>query len=106
MNDIGTKIKILRKRRDLSQAEMAHHLGISRATVSNYETNRRAPSIHELRRISEWLGVSLDYFGVEADDEVFEFLTRANSVFTSKELSKEDKEKAYKEVMKMYLEVE
>ena len=106
MNDLGTKIKILRKRRDLTQIELAEQLGISRATVSNYETGRRAPHIHELRRISEWLGGSLDYFGSETEDEVFDLLSRANAVFTNKELPKEEKERTYKEIMKMYLEIE
>ena len=105
-NDIGNKLKNLRKGRGLSQQQLSENLGISRCSVSNYECGRRSPHLAELRRMSEYFGVSLDFFGVETQDESFELLSRAKSVFTNTELPREERERLYKEIMKMYLEME
>ena len=106
MSNIGSKLKTLRKGRKLTQVELAERLDLSRATISNYEVGRRTPHLSELRRFAEFYGVGLDYFGVETTDESFELLSRAKSVFTNKELSKGEREKLYKEIMKMYLQIE
>ena len=104
MNDsIGTKLKILRKGRKLTQEQLAERLGVNRATISNYEIARRTPSLKELKRFAEFYGVGLDYFGVATTDEVFDLLSRAKEVFASEDISKEQKEELYKEIMKLYL---
>ena len=47
--DIGKKIKILRKTRGLTQQDLADKVGCKRATISNYEIGRRSPrNIKEL----------------------------------------------------------
>ena len=102
---IGNKLKTLRKGRGLSQLELSDRLELSRATISNYETNRRSPSLAELKRLSNFFGVSMDYWGVETTDETFELLSRARSVLGNKEIPREEREKVYKEIMKMYLEL-
>lgn len=101
--DIGMKIKTLRKGRKLTQQELADRLGITRATVSNYEVGRRAPHISELKRIAEFFGVGVDYFGVVPADEVFDLLSRARDVFNNPAVPKEKKDDLYKELMKIYL---
>ena len=103
---IAQKLKTLRKGRKLSQQELSERLNLSRATISNYETGRRSPHLSELRRFAEFYGVSLDYFGVETTDESFELLSRARSVLCNKDIPKEDREKIYREIMKMFLEME
>lgn len=103
---IGSKLKTLRKGRGYSQVELAIRLGLSRATISNYETNRRSPHLSELRRFAEFYGVSLDYFGIESQDESFELLARARSVLGNKDIPKSERERVYKEIMRMYLEME
>lgn len=80
-------------------------LGITRATVSNYEVGRRHPHISELKRIGEFYGVGLDYFGIVASDEVFDLISRAREVFKSEAVPKEKKEDLYKEIMRLYLEI-
>lgn len=106
MSNIGSKLKTLRKGRKLTQLELSEKLGLSRATISNYEVGRRTPHLSELRRFAEFYGVGLDYFGVETTDESFELLSRAKSVFTNSELTPEIKTHLYKEIMKMYLDAE
>ena len=100
--DIGAKIKTLRKGRKLTQEQLAENLGITRATVSNYEVGRRAPHITELKRIADYFGVGMDYFGVVPTDEVFDLLSRAREVFNNESVSKEKKEEVFKELMKLY----
>lgn len=103
--DIGAKIKTLRKGRKLTQQELADKLGITRATVSNYEVGRRHPHISELKRFADFFGVGIDYFGVVPKDELFDLLTRAREVFNSPEVSREKKEELYKSIMRIYLEM-
>ncbi len=106
MSTIGSKLKTLRKGRGLTQLELSERLGLSRATISNYEVGRRSPHLSELRRFAEFYGVGLDYFGVETADESFELLSRAKSVFTNTDIPKEERERLYKELMRIYLNAE
>lgn len=107
MNDsIGKKLKTLRKGRGLTQEDLALKMGLSRATISNYEVGRRSPHLSELRRFATFYGVSLDFFGIEVQDESFELLSRARSVLCNAEIPKEERERVYKEIMKMYLGME
>ena len=104
MNDsISQKLRILRKERRLTQQELADALGIKRATVSNYEIGRRSPHLSELRRIAEFFGVGLDYFGVAQKDDLLDLLARARRVFEDGAIPTEKKEAVYKELMKLYL---
>lgn len=104
-DNIGAKLRNLRKGRRLTQEQLAERLGVNRATISNYEISRRSPSLKELKRFAEFYGVGLDYFGVATKDEVFDLLTRAKEVFASDEISKEQKEELYKELLKLYLSI-
>lgn len=101
-NSVGQKLKTLRKGRGLTQEQAADALGITRATVSNYEVGRRAPHISELKRIAEFYGVGLDYFGIVPKDEVFDLLSRAREVFQSEDVPKDKKEEVFKELMRLY----
>jgi transcriptional regulator with XRE-family HTH domain len=98
-------LKTLRKGRKLTQEQAAEMLGITRATVSNYEVGRRSPHISELKRIADFYGVGLDYFGIVPTDEVFDLLSRAREVFRSEAVPKDKKEEIYKELMRLYLEL-
>ena len=100
---IGHKIKTLRKGKKLTQFDLAAQLKLNRASISNYETGRRNPSLSELKRIGEYFGVGLDYFGVAPTDEVFDLIARAKDIFESEDVPTEQKEALYKEIMKLYL---
>lgn len=101
--NVGYKIKTLRKSKKLTQFDLAAQLKLNRASISNYETGRRNPSLSELKRIGEYFGVGLDYFGVAPTDEVFDLIARAKDVFESEDVPQEQKENLYKEIMKLYL---
>lgn len=103
MEDIGRKLRTLRKGKKLTQQDVARQLGTARATISNYEVGRRTPHLSDLRRFAELYGVNLDYFGVSSSDEVFELISRAREVFDNPDISTQTKEDLYKEFMRLYL---
>ncbi len=103
--EIGQKIKILRKTRGLTQQQLAEKLKVKRATISNYEIGRRSPHIKELEAISEALGVNLEYFGFGGSAAV-DLVARAKVLFADETISAEEKAQAYKEIMKIYLDME
>ena len=58
---LGARIAALRRDRGLSQAELAHRLGISPSAVGMYEQGRREPSVELLVAMAEEFHVSTDY---------------------------------------------
>lgn len=102
-NTIAEKLKTLRKAKGLTQQEVADAVNIARATIGGYEIGRRSPRLQDLQKMAEFYGVGMDYFDVASPDEVFDILARAKDVFSSDAISKEEKEKLYKELMRLYL---
>ena len=102
---IGEKLKTLRKSQRLTQQTVADKVGITRATLSNYEINRRVPDLRTLQKLSDAFNVSLDYFGIATADEVLDLLARAKEVFESDKVSKERKEDLFNEIMKLKLNI-
>jgi transcriptional regulator with XRE-family HTH domain len=58
--NIGTNLKLLRKRKRLSQEEMAAELGLNRSTYSGYENGVAQPNIESLIAIASFHAVSID----------------------------------------------
>ena len=50
----------LRKMKRLSQEELAEKVGISRQTLSKYETGESVPDIEKCKSLAEVFGVSMD----------------------------------------------
>lgn len=50
----------LRKMKHLSQEEVAEQIGVSRQTISKYETGEAVPDIEKCKRLSDIFEVSLD----------------------------------------------
>ncbi len=53
-------IKLLRKRRNRTQDELAHILGMKRSTLSGYENEVAEPGIQALMAFSRYFGVAVD----------------------------------------------
>lgn len=58
---LSEKIMSLRKRNGWSQEELAQQLGVSRQSVSKWESMASMPDIQKIMAISELFGVSTDY---------------------------------------------
>lgn len=103
--DIGRKIKQLRKGRGMTQEDVADKVKITRSTISNYEIGRRTPHLKDLQKLAKVFNVGLDYFGISAKDEAIDLLERAKEVFKSQDVDQATKEELYQEFMKLYLEL-
>lgn len=57
---LGEHLFQARKKKGLSQEEVAEKLGISRQTVSKWETDETLPDIRQSKRLAVLYGVSLD----------------------------------------------
>ena len=57
---IGKRIAELRKKRDMTQFEIADRLGISYQAVSNWERGNSMPDIAKLPELAEIFGVTVD----------------------------------------------
>lgn len=70
--DFGYRLKELRKSKKLTQAQVANHLNLSKATISGYENNIKTPSVEVLIQLSLLYGVSTDYLlGLEIRKALF-----------------------------------
>ena len=58
--EFNEKLQELRKKRGLTQEELASKLYVSRTAISKWESGRGYPSIESLRMISEFFSVSID----------------------------------------------
>lgn len=54
------KLKKLREERGLSQKEIAKKIGVSRETISAYETGRAKPSLDVALKLAKILKVSVE----------------------------------------------
>jgi transcriptional regulator with XRE-family HTH domain len=57
----GDKLRLLRQQSQLSQAELARRLDISRSFVNNLEAGRKGPSIKIVLQAADFFGVTTDY---------------------------------------------
>ena len=55
---MGAKIRELREKRGMSQKELADALGLDQSAVAQWETGRTEPTIFNLRRLADLLGIS------------------------------------------------
>ena len=103
--EVGMKIKQLRKARSLKQDDLSEVLGgLSRPQISNIETGRRNLNLHQIKALADFFGVSIETLGLKTDEvETNDLLERAKLIFENENVSLEDKQELYEEVMKLYL---
>ena len=76
---IGKNIKSYRESFGLSQQEIANLIGVSRGTITYYETGSRMPSMQNIEKLA-------DFFGIEPIDLINENIVdlEVNSVIAFK----------------------
>lgn len=70
---LGDKIMNLRKKNAWSQEELAEKLGVSRQSISKYESAQVVPDIEKILKLSRIFGVTTDYL-LKDEIEDLEFL--------------------------------
>lgn len=66
MNSFGSRLRALRETRNWSQEQLGFELGVTKATVSKWETDRARPGLDTLLKIKTLFAdqsVSLDFLG-------------------------------------------
>lgn len=59
---IGDKLKKLRKEFGLTQEELAEKIGMTKPTISSYESDKRSISLDAILKIANLFNVELNYF--------------------------------------------
>jgi transcriptional regulator with XRE-family HTH domain len=86
---VGDRLKRLRLARNLSQRECSSP-GVSYAYISRIEAGARTPSVKALRKLSEKLGVSVEYLETGNEDEIeqaFALVGLSRSDFSQDEMA-------------------
>ena len=65
---IGKKIKQLRMKAKLSQAELSEKIGMTEKNLSNIERGLQIPALNSFLRLLDILNISLEEFGVNSKE--------------------------------------
>lgn len=81
-NILPRKITEERKKRGLSQAQLAEQSGVTPGAISQIENGQRFPTIPVLSGIAKVLGVSIDYLTGKSEESELEDLLQQEEVQT------------------------
>ena len=82
--DIGNKLKSARMNCSFTQEFVAEKIGVSRQTISNWETNKTYPDIVSVIALSDLYSVSLDSL-LKEDKKMVEYLENSTNVVKSRQ---------------------
>lgn len=68
MENLGETIKYLRKSMELTQPQLAEHIGVSKGIISIWENNINEPKASYLKKLCDFFEVSADYILGRSDD--------------------------------------
>ena len=71
-HEVRREVRRIREDRGVSQTEVAARSGIDRATLSQIETGRRAPTVATLGRLADALGCEVADFFPKAEPPLFD----------------------------------
>lgn len=73
--DFGQKITLVRKQKNISQAQLGKLAGINGDIIGKYERDEMKPNIETAKKIADALQVSLDYLVSESDLKILDKAT-------------------------------
>lgn len=82
---LGTRIRISRKSKGMSQEKLSELCGISTAHIGHIERGTRIPSIETLYKISQELDVSMDYLFFDTQNDLNEVLRSISAQLAGKD---------------------
>jgi len=103
--ELGKKVRLLRKRRRLTQDDIGKALELSRSQIANLESGRRNLSVRQLEKLCQFFQIDMSYFLMsETSDACLDFIEKAKLLFDSKDLTSEQKDDLFTSIMKIYLD--
>lgn len=104
--DIGSNIRMIRKRKNITIAQICEETGLSQGFMSQIETNKTSPSITTLESIAEALKVPLAYLLLKKNERMSVVRKDERNVTTSgSELLKVEHLSATKNMRMMIVEL-
>lgn len=67
MSTFATRLRQLRRDKDMSQADLAKVLSTSASTIGMYEQGRRTPTFEGLEEMADYFNVDMDYLMGKSD---------------------------------------
>ena len=67
MKSFGDVLLYLRKRSNISQADLGSVIGVAKSTISMYERGERKPSFEMLEAIADYFNVDMDFLTGKSD---------------------------------------
>ena len=88
---IGEKIRLLRKKNDVTQDKLADHLGVTPQAVSRWESGVCYPDMNYLPAIADYFSVTMDellcYNNAQKEQKVAAYLEEADRLLIREEQS-------------------
>ena len=116
----GDKVRELRTKKDITQAELGKLVGVTKRTVAGWENDGRYPQKRDLydalakvfevptsylaSEDDEFITNAAERFGVKGEQDAKAVLTQAAAVFAGGELSDEDRLAFMTEIQQLYLD--
>ncbi len=113
----GSKIKMLRNERNMTQPDLAAELGVTVRTVAYYENDERQPKKTTIIKLCKIFDVSTDYllsdnesflidaaekYGYRGKKKAESFINETALLFAGGELSEKDQDKVFKAITEIY----
>ena len=93
--NIAEKIVLLRKKKGISQEELANKLNTSRQAVSKWENNQSTPDLEKLVALSKYFNVTTDYLLTDSIEASINNNSQCESNIEFQELKSEVTEDEY-----------
>ena len=93
--NIAEKIVLLRKKKGISQEELANKLNTSRQAVSKWENNQSTPDLEKLVAVSKYFNVTTDYLLTDSIETSINNNSQCESNIEFQELKSEVTEDEY-----------
>ena len=61
MNDFAKRLRIIRKKKGLTQKQLAVEVGVSERGIQSHEIGERNPAFDQLITLADYFDVSIDY---------------------------------------------
>lgn len=122
MATFGERLKELRKKKNLTQEQLAKTFYLNKSSISRYENDTQIPENELLQNIADYFNVSLDYLvgrtnivnihsstvittptkKEQKDHDTF--MKEAKALFMNGEIDEDDKEKIFKDISDLFWE--